>query len=372
MHCHSRRSSIEKGKHFLKHITKKDFLAVVAALAVSNVMLPCTNVSAATIEQKAQYAWRYYNTFNLNYDYHDQMEYTEEEKNLYRYLAVRFNNIAAGTAKQYADGIMPYISTTVRVPASYLQGISMQFLSEWDITKQLTRDFPYASYWVDGYSADYSEDSLTVHFEVLPEFSIYNKKGTTKLSPARVEAVKVALNNAKVIAKRHEYEEDIQKLESLRKEVINLTEYDHAAADSIGTGTITSLLPWSWVSVFDCNPETGSVCEGYAQAFNMLVDISDFDDPTIKARLVTGTITLDGETGNHEWNIVTVGGKNYLTDITNSDTLFVRGVVGNPEEGYSVPVISTDTYAPETKYVTYKYDEDTKKRYGTKESALSK
>ena len=59
------------------------------------------------------------------------------------------------------------------------------------------------------------------------------------------------------------------------------------------------------------------VCEGYSKAFKYLCDLTwTGSDSEVACYLPTGT--MDG--GDHMWNIVSIGGVNYLTDITNCDS----------------------------------------------------
>ena len=62
------------------------------------------------------------------------------------------------------------------------------------------------------------------------------------------------------------------------------------------------------ISVFDGNPDTNVVCQGYARAFQYLMDHSVFSDKTVRSRIVSSS--------THAWNVVTIGGKNYFLDVT--------------------------------------------------------
>jgi hypothetical protein len=79
---------------------------------------------------------------------------------------------------------------------------------------------------------------------------------------------------------------------------------------------------------------------------------------------VTGKLRNEktGKDENHMWNIVKIGDKSYLVDVTNSDEgtvgnngeLFLVGTAGSVDEGYSIKVNDSTT-------LTYVYDAATKK-----------
>ena len=71
--------------------------------------------------------------------------------------------------------------------------------------------------------------------------------------------------------------------------------------------------PWQLVWVFDDDPDTKVVCEGYAKAFKYLVDQASFDDSSLECYCVTGTMSG----GAHMWNIVHRNSGNRLVDVTN-------------------------------------------------------
>ena len=79
--------------------------------------------------------------------------------------------------------------------------------------------------------------------------------------------------------------------------------------------------PWQVIYVFDNNPLTNVVCEGYAKAFQLLCNLSNFENASVKCYTVTGEMAGGTGSGGHMWNIVTMDdGLNYIVDITNSDT----------------------------------------------------
>jgi hypothetical protein len=99
------------------------------------------------------------------------------------------------------------------------------------------------------------------------------------------------------------------------------------------------------VWVFDGDPETKVVCEGYAKAFKYMCELSAFQ-ASVSVSLVTGTLG----SSNHMWNLVPVdGGFSYLVDVTNCD----EDMAGYPDylfmAGYSERYQSGGNERPERK-----------------------
>ena len=60
------------------------------------------------------------------------------------------------------------------------------------------------------------------------------------------------------------------------------------------------------------------VCEGYAKAFQLLCDLTTFNN-NIACYTVSGVMTGATGAGNHMWNVVHMDDENsYLVDVTNS------------------------------------------------------
>ena len=167
-------------------------------------------------------------------------------------------------------------------------------------------------------------------------------------------AAKAAVANAQYIIDYYASASDYDKLAGYWEAICTLVSYDEAAAE--GNYFDTDIDPWQLISVFDEDESTNVVCEGYAKAFMYLCDMTAFSED-VACYTVTGT--MNGE--NHMWNVVEIGGKHYLADITNSDTgtvgegggLFLVGAQGSAAEGYSLGDLS------------YVYDSNTLALWGT-------
>lgn len=195
------------------------------------------------------------------------------------------------------------------------------------IIDTLLSSCPYELYWYDKtqgsnmkYSLrirtysdgtkDYTVTNFTYIFRVSQD---YQGENNLTVDSKYGTAVSNAVANANAIISRYSNRDDYGKLLAYNDEICLLVDYNHEAArdeyDHYGD-------PWQLVWVFDGDPETDVVCEGYSKAFQFLCDNTVFSSDKIYAISVTGE--LDG--GNHMWNIVHMDDDlNYLVDVTNSD-----------------------------------------------------
>lgn len=191
----------------------------------------------------------------------------------------------------------------------------------------LSLDCPYEMFWSGlqyTYNCSYSirggrgmVQNLTVSFRPAQD---YRGEGEYTVNPAKVDAARAAAERAGDVVAKHKDESDEEKIASYCREICDLVSYDSAAT---GMG-VPYGDPWQLVSVFDGDPATNVVCEGYAKAFQYLCDLSSFQGD-VACHTVTGT--MNG--GRHMWNVVRMGdGAYYLVDVTNCDS----GAVGAPDK----------------------------------------
>ncbi|MBQ9790175.1 MAG: hypothetical protein IJW24_01090, partial [Clostridia bacterium] len=253
-------------------------------------------------------------------------------------------------------------------PSFYAQfGIS-------NVIEALMSDHPFELYWFDKTVGYLMHSSVAIvvpsgssasieEFEMM--FSVaegYRASGYVPSAPAvdttKALAVQSAAQNAREIVQSHASNSDVHKLRAYAEEICDLVTYNTAAA----SGGVAYGDPWQIVYVFDKNPSTNVVCEGYAKAFKYLCDLTDFSHAEIECYLASGLMGSEP----HMWNIVSLAsGLNYLVDVTNSDTgtvgssggLFMAGGSGNMSSGFSF-VAGGST-------IKYVYDNDTKGLWGT-------
>lgn len=239
-------------------------------------------------------------------------------------------NIMSWTAEQLGvDSIVTSdnkISTAAKDAAKAIideqYGINIELLH-----KTLLADYPYDLYWYDktpktgglryglfAISQDGStlffKGPITLRFSVasdyagLEDFTVNTEIGTS-VSTAKETAEAIVLENQDL--------PDYWKLDAYREQILALTSYNYNAAYNTATPYGN---PWQLIHVFDGDPDTNVVCEGYSKAFQYLCDLSSFSGNFRECLSVTGKMNGNG----HMWNLVLLkDGRNYLVDLTNCD-----------------------------------------------------
>ena len=241
-------------------------------------------------------------------------------------------------------------------------------------------DCPYELYWYDktatggagslGPSVSVNAlDCITVtpaakiemRLCVAADYAPGGVTGGCETDPARTGAAKTAAENTRQVVEKYAALGDYDKLLAYKDEICALVDYNHDAADN--TATLYG-DPWQLIYVFDGDPTTKVVCEGYSKAFQYLFDQSDFQNE-LYCYTVTGTTLCEAgnSQGAHMWNICTMDdGLNYLVDVTNSDAgtvgrqgqLFLVGARGSADTQYNVSDVE----------MRYAYDRETLNLYG--------
>ena len=190
-----------------------------------------------------------------------------------------------------------------------------------------------AAHWTYHWSVKYNENKgftfasdayLDVEMMVAENYaksadddSYYNYKINTSLAK---KAASIAANAQKIVD-ANKSRTDFEKLTAYRDAICDAVSYDHDAAkqgsDVYGNG------PWQLIRVFDGDPSTNVVCEGYAKAFQYLCELTNFSGD-VGSYIITGDlIDRSGKPGPHMWNHVRINGRYWLVDLTNCD---VEGV----------------------------------------------
>lgn len=259
------------------------------------------------------------------------------------------------------------------------------------IINALMADEPYAFYWYDkteGLIYGIPELMITtggdicfvkgttpvleVHFTVSEDY----RAGSDKYSvdTVKTSATTQAVSNAASIISAYKTTQDVEKLYSYRDEICALTSYNDAAADNI---SYPYGDPWQMIYVFDGDDSTQVVCEGYAKAFQYLCDHTQFVYHKIECDSVTGILRVGNSAGGHMWNILHMDdGKNYIADLTNSDT----GMIGSNGRLFLSPAMKNGTVAAGYKYdvdrngsadLAYTYDKETRSIFSDAELVMA-
>lgn len=281
--------------------------------------------------------------------YGDDYMVTQPEfmQRLYEGLCEGIEEIAAG--KRTSSVISVKLPTPV--PFDY----AAEVYNNSALLEAILAEYPYELFWFD-----FTEetgglfsvtDSIIVDDEqlftsidfYLPVVQAYMGEDDYSVDSEKIAATAKAVENAKAIVEENKDKSDYEKLKAYKDTICELVTYDHEAIenskDFFGD-------PWQLVYVFDNDPATNVVCEGYSKAFHFLCDITDFEDKTVRCAQITGVIYTDDALDAHMWNIVTIGGKSYHVDVTNCDEntigegdyLFMKGADSTNEVGCSFTI----------------------------------
>ena len=252
------------------------------------------------------------------------------------------------------------------------------------LMQRMLSEMPYELYWFDktegigmSYGVSLSGEILTVKnlklsMYISQAYAKINEGGATydpfTADTAKTSAAKRAAEKATQVVAANTAKSDHEKLKAYLNYIKDAVSYNNEAANNNATPYGD---PWQIIYVFDNNPSTNVVCEGYAKAFKHLCDLSSFSESDLFCSLVTGTMTVGTSAGPHMWNIVTIGGRNYLVDVTNCDAdtvgvpdkLFLCGAAENePGKKYTATAGSQS--------IVYEYDADTLSDYASSDLKL--
>lgn len=250
------------------------------------------------------------------------------------------------------------------------------------VIKALLADFPYEFYWHDkktgtsrqiNIGAVYSdgewrccvEDDYTISFSVAEDFAVSQYIADTE----KTGAASLAVENAQAVLDASRELPDLDKLYAYKNAICEDVSYNNTIEEGSSYGN-----PWQLIWVFDGDDTTNDVCEGYSKAFQYLCNKTQFSNDSICGYSVTGTMFDGTEREDHMWNIVTLeDGKNYLADVTNSDS----GSIGQNGELFLVPYTSGSVQegyvfrCGDNTDVSYVYDEDTVELFSTEELTIA-
>ncbi len=256
------------------------------------------------------------------------------------------------------------------------------------VINSLQNACPYELYWYDKTAGtalqSYSFSGNSSHIDISGSMSFtfavseaYSDGSTVSIGGKSYrcgvngsfgQRVNAAVERAASIVAMFAAAGDLEKLRGYKNSICDAVSYDDAAIrqnEAYGD-------PWQLISVFDGDPATNVVCEGYSKAFQYLCDLTSFSG-SVTAWCVTGTMSGGTGAGSHMWNLVRMeNGKLYLVDVTNCDTgsvgypdrLFLAGCAGgSTTDGY--------TYTISGRQVRYVYDSKTLSGFSAEELTVS-
>ena len=347
---------------------KKKILAALMAAVMLFTILPLGTLDTAWAEERASatagegsvsggkllegYLYRlagmdirsYENGFNsssMAATYSAKANLNAEEQTVYNTLKAEIEKIASGQRKD------TNIKTT---------GVLGSQASADKVWHALLSDLPYELYWHDkviGINYAYTLAAGNTPFkDVTFSFAVAQEFRGKDMTTTNIPNVPAAVQTARSVVAANASKADHDKLQAYRQYICDQVSYNYAAARGEYANSYGN--PWQLLWVFDGDSTTNVVCEGYAKSFKYLCDLTEESNGwtgDVETISVTGTMGTE----NHMWNIVRIGGGNYLVDVTNCDTgmkgypqkLFLRGAVG---DGISYTVENTVyTYGTETR-----------------------
>ena len=311
---------------------------------------------------------------------------------LYDRLREKIQEIAAGAERSASFSLMPdelESDFNIRLEATYsneeLEGMDDAAIyeqifqpminalrSQMDsvaLVQALMADCPLDFYWFDksqGYIANpsvtYGRSYVSIggrittwtfqayitHFEFLftvaeefrdPAMDPYSAEYETTLRGDLGETLELIRETAEGIVRENAWRSDYGKLCAYKDAICGRVSYNYEAAgdDSYPYGN-----PWQLLYVFDGDPNTNVVCEGYSKAFQYLCDLTDFRND-VECYSISGLLVTDDNPGGggHMWNHVRIDDTFYLADLTNCDDsavgapdkLFLKGIDLYPDWG---------------------------------------
>lgn len=368
----------------------KRLLALVLCFSLAAGMVPLEVLAADTAESERLFTNYVQGLFYESEEVSAAGEQARAQlgkpaRGFYDYLKAGIAKVAAGeqseTVFRITHGQILEWGGSECYPVSNIDAAMEAFIQEFEVDavlEALLHDCAYELYWYDKVSGchywfvmssdqdGYHIDWADFAFQVVRDHQASGyTEDVPKMKTKRAAAAVAAAKNARALVAEYAGKGDYGKLNAYKKEICSLVSYNNTAAHSGNFSRDAD--PWQLVYVFDGDSSTNVVCEGYAKAFQYLCDASAFRGD-VKCYTVSGwAYSEDGGEG-HMWNLVSIGGKRYLADITNSDAgtlgvegkLFLAGASGSIANGYDAGPM------------TYCYDQCTKDLWGTGSGSILK
>ena len=106
------------------------------------------------------------------------------------------------------------------------------------------------------------------------------------MKTSKAKAIQTAAKNAKEIVSANSKKSDSEKLKAYKNKICELTDYNWSAVEN----NVAYGNPWQLVWVFDGDPNTKVVCEGYSKAFQYLWELSSFNGDITSMRMTGNTL----------------------------------------------------------------------------------
>lgn len=158
-------------------------------------------------------------------------------------------------------------------------------------------------YWIAGYTWSTDGYNTDIKFNIINDFSVEELKEQSDL---------VEKNISEIILHIDSSWNDFDKIKYVHDYIIDNTVYDSIGADKIQQNEDGGFCS----SAYGCLIEGKAVCQGYADAFKMIMD---------RIGIESGIVSGITERGKHAWNYVKADGEYYWIDLTWDDPVTETG-----------------------------------------------
>lgn len=199
------------------------------------------------------------------------------------------------------------------------------------VYKALHRDYEYLMWWEYDMLWEWTEADIIINNNSLDNSSFQLtlspaecfRADTNTIKEESLTKARNAYSVAEAIVNNNEEEDIVKILTSYKNWIINNVGYNDTVVEKMFANSAEEdvVLARNFINVFDEDNATDVICGGYSNAFQLLCDLSGLDITCLKAE---GEMITPNKNLEHAWNIVVINDKEYLVDITNTDT----GTVG--------------------------------------------
>ena len=163
-----------------------------------------------------------------------------------------------------------------------------------EVMNQLERDHPEI-FWINGYSMQYNSRSAEITFQIIDQ---YTPDQLRKMADELERTVQEILRNIDQNAS------DYEKILQVHDYLVEITEYDSVSAAALSNQKNISN------SAYGCLIHHKAVCQGYAQAFQLLLN---------RLGIECGICSGVARNEPHAWNYVLLNQNYYWVDVTWDD-----------------------------------------------------
>ncbi|MDE5738473.1 MAG: hypothetical protein K2H93_08920, partial [Oscillospiraceae bacterium] len=158
-------------------------------------------------------------------------------------------------------------------------------------------------FWISGYSLAYNEISSEVTFKIMNDYQPKQLKNMSAELESMIQQIIFSLGNNL---------SDYEKILQIHDYLVTHTEYDSESALLSEKGI--------WSTAYGCLINGKAVCQGYAQAFQMLMNALNIE---------CGICSGSAKNEPHVWNYILLNQNYYWVDVTWDDPVSIDSIEHN-------------------------------------------